>query len=96
MTTPVDEKLDTGLKFLRERYNKEHEEISYAKQLAEEILERRDEIPERELADLIIEELRKNGLTATEYIASYATDYLRSSGKAYKDWVSGTLKFHAA
>lgn len=97
MSTPIDEKLDTGLKMLHARYNQEHEEINRAKELAEELLEQRGEVPERELADLVIKELRKRHLAATEYIASYATDYLRSSGKADKDWVRGTLKYiHSA
>lgn len=96
MTTPIDEQLDTGLRSLGARYNQEHEEINRAKKLAEELLEQHGEVRERELADLLIAELRKRNFAASEYIASYATDYLRSSGKADKDWVRGTLRHHAA
>jgi hypothetical protein len=93
MSTSHEEMLDMGMKSLHERYNKELEDIGYAKKLATDILEGRGEMPEIELAAAIIDKLREKDLPATEYLASYATDYLRSSGRAEKDWTRGTLTY---
>lgn len=93
MTISDEEALKAGMKAIYTRYSKERDDIEFAKTLARSILKAKGPISETLLVTAIIEELRKKNFPATEYLASYATDYLRASGHLKKDWLSGTLTY---
>jgi dGTPase len=93
MANPNDDVLKAGMKAIHVRYQNELSNIELAKTLALEILEERQQISESKLVEEIVEKLRDQKLPATEYLASYATDYLRASGRGKKDWLHGTLRY---
>lgn len=91
MTKSKDELLQAGMDALHKRYHKELEDIKQAINLTKTTLGEQITWNEFELVTEVVKKLDKQGLPATEYLASYATDHLRSSGRATKDWFSGTL-----